>query len=150
MSTTVIEKIGDVKIYGNGLLGGKGDGLVKINECKLLNAHKLRTRVLSTVFFDKYIELNDLLEDLAIMGVKINIFFLTINDKEELAQRLVRDKVPFGKAEESVEQTLKQQEKYAKLFASMRFAVGGFEPSSFPASKLSSLPNPMNPMNPIN
>lgn len=56
MSVKIVEKIGDVKIYGTGLLGGKGDGLVKINECKIPKAHKLRTRILSTVFYDQYLD----------------------------------------------------------------------------------------------
>ena len=50
----------------------------------------------------------------------IHIFHLTINDKEELKGRLVRDKVPFGQAEESVEQTLLQQERYTELFAELK------------------------------
>ena len=55
MSVIVVEKVEDVKIYGNGLLGGKGDGLVKINECKIPKAHKLRTRVLTTLFYDRFL-----------------------------------------------------------------------------------------------
>lgn len=74
-------------------------------------------------FTDKYNLLNAFLEDLADM-VDINIFFLTINDKDELKQRLMRDKVPFGKAEESVEQTFKQQEEYAKLFNTLKYKNG--------------------------
>ncbi len=56
MSVQVVEKVGDVKIYGNGQLGGKGAGLVKINECNIPTTHKLRTRVLSTIFFDRFLE----------------------------------------------------------------------------------------------
>jgi len=56
MSVTVVEKVGDVKIYGRGSLGGKGDGLVKINECSIPNAHKLRTRVLTTNFYDRFLK----------------------------------------------------------------------------------------------
>jgi hypothetical protein len=56
MSVTIVEKVGDVKIYGKGLLGGKGDGLVKINECSIPKAHKLRTRVLTTNFYDRFLE----------------------------------------------------------------------------------------------
>lgn len=37
-------------------MGGKGAGLVKINECNLPKAHKLRTRVLTTTFFDHYLK----------------------------------------------------------------------------------------------
>ncbi|MBC8182696.1 hypothetical protein H8E88_16470 [candidate division KSB1 bacterium] len=55
MSKTIVEKVGDVKIYGTGLLGGKGEGLVKINECYIPGAHKLRTRVLTTEFYDHYL-----------------------------------------------------------------------------------------------
>ena len=54
MSLEIIEKIGDVKIYGNGGLGGKGIGLVKINECHIPKSHKLRTRILTTTFYDRY------------------------------------------------------------------------------------------------
>ena len=52
MSVKVVEKVGDVKIYGDGFLGGKGAGLVKINECNIPKAHKLRTRVLTTAFYE--------------------------------------------------------------------------------------------------
>lgn len=60
------------------------------------------------------------LNELSKQGVRINIFFLTINDEEELKTRLVRDKVPFGKAEESVKETLLQQKEYEKLFDKLR------------------------------
>jgi hypothetical protein len=56
MSVKIVEKVGDVKILGPGFLGGKGEGLVKINECHIPNAHKLSTRVLTTTFFDRFIE----------------------------------------------------------------------------------------------
>ena len=55
MSAKEVEKVGDVKIYGAGLLGGKGAGLVKINECQIPGAHKLRTRILTTEFYDNYL-----------------------------------------------------------------------------------------------
>jgi len=50
----VYKKVGDVKIFGRGALGGKGDGLVKINECIIPQTKKLTTRILSTVFFDRF------------------------------------------------------------------------------------------------
>ncbi len=56
MSIEIVEKVGDVKIYGRGLLGGKGAGLVMINECKIPKAHKLRTRVLTTAFYDRFLD----------------------------------------------------------------------------------------------
>lgn len=67
-------------------------------------------------FENEFYELSDLLYDLSDYGVKINIFNLTINDTEELRHRLMRDKVPFGKAKESVEESLKQQELYDSMF----------------------------------
>lgn len=67
--------------------------------------------------FEKtYNELLGDLELLSTIGVKINIFFLTINDEKELEQRLTRDKVPFGKAMENVLETLRQQELYEDMF----------------------------------
>ncbi|MCR4362087.1 hypothetical protein JDW21_19105 [Bacillus subtilis] len=70
-------------------------------------------------FTEEYKRLNELLEDLSEFGVKINIFFLTIKNKDELKERLIRDKVPFGKAEESVSETLNQQHAYSLLFDSL-------------------------------
>ena len=54
MAEVIVNKVGDVKIYGRGLLGGKGFGLVKINESHIPQAHKLRTRILTTDFYDRY------------------------------------------------------------------------------------------------
>jgi thymidylate kinase len=50
---------------------------------------------------------------------KVTIVFLTINDEDELKERLVRDKVPFGKAKESVEETMRQQESYSLLMSEL-------------------------------
>lgn len=50
----VFEKPGEVKIFGQGSLGGKGDGLARINECNIPQTKKLTTRILSTVFFDRF------------------------------------------------------------------------------------------------
>jgi len=58
MTEIVVERVGDVKIYGKGELGGKGTGLVKINERSIPNVHKLRTRILTTVFYDRFFDLN--------------------------------------------------------------------------------------------
>lgn len=67
-------------------------------------------------FENFYNELNLDLASLGSEGVKIDIIFLKINDEEELKHRLMRDKVPFGKAEESVNETIRQQREYEKLF----------------------------------
>lgn len=48
---------------------------------------------------------------------KLEIYFLTLYDREELARRLVRDKVGlFDSVEESVDQSLSQQRGYKDLF----------------------------------
>jgi len=54
MAEIVVEKVGDVKIYGRGDMGGKGAGLVQINMCNIPRAHKLRTRIITTVFYDRF------------------------------------------------------------------------------------------------
>ncbi len=56
MSEKVFEKTGEVKIYGKGSLGGKGAGLVKINESPVPHAHKLRTQILATTYFDSFVD----------------------------------------------------------------------------------------------
>src|SRR5512139_204625 len=43
-------------IYGQGSPGGKGEGLIRINECDLPGTHKLPTHILATGFFDRYLE----------------------------------------------------------------------------------------------
>lgn len=50
----VFEKPGDVKIFGSGSLGGKGTGLVTINACDIPQTKKLKTRILSTIFYDGF------------------------------------------------------------------------------------------------
>lgn len=50
----IFEKAGDVKIFGQGSLGGKGEGLVRINECNIPQTEKLKTRILSTTFYDSF------------------------------------------------------------------------------------------------
>jgi hypothetical protein len=56
MPEVVVNKVGDVKIFGKGQLGGKGFGLVRIAEANIPKAHKLRTRILSTVFYDRFLD----------------------------------------------------------------------------------------------
>ncbi|OGD16222.1 MAG: hypothetical protein A2V76_04525 [Candidatus Aminicenantes bacterium RBG_16_63_14] len=54
MSIAVVEKAGDVRVYGSGSPGGKGAGLIKINELSIPKVGKLRTRILTTDFYDHY------------------------------------------------------------------------------------------------
>jgi hypothetical protein len=56
MSLKIIKQAGDIKIYGNGSLGGKGVGLAKINECTIPNAIKLKTRILTTTFYERFMD----------------------------------------------------------------------------------------------
>lgn len=58
MAEIKVEKVGDVKSYGKGDPGGKGTGLIKINMGDIPKAHKLRTRILTTSFYDTYISRN--------------------------------------------------------------------------------------------
>ncbi len=46
----------DVTAFGEGSPGGKGAGLAKINECLLPRASRLRTWVLTTSFYDRFLE----------------------------------------------------------------------------------------------
>ncbi len=52
----ITEFAGDVKAYGDGSLGGKGTGLARINECRIPNTEKIQTRILTTSFFDTFVE----------------------------------------------------------------------------------------------
>ena len=56
MSIPITENEGDVKVYGSGAPGGKGAGLIRINEISLLKVGKLKTRILATDFYDRYLE----------------------------------------------------------------------------------------------
>ncbi len=52
-----------VKVYGTGSPGGKGAGLIRINELALPRVSRLRTYILSTSFFDRFLECNKQLGD---------------------------------------------------------------------------------------
>jgi deoxyguanosine kinase len=55
-------------------------------------------------------------------GVKVNIFFLTISNEEELKNRLHRDKVGFANVKDSTEETILQQYMYQILFSPIGLA----------------------------
>jgi len=54
MDKSVIKKIRDVRIFGKGSTGGKGAGIIKINESNIPKTHKLSTRILAASFFSKF------------------------------------------------------------------------------------------------
>jgi len=56
MNIPISESAGDVKVYGSGMPGGKGAGLIRINEIPLPKVGRLRTRILATDFYDRYLE----------------------------------------------------------------------------------------------
>ncbi len=58
MGIPITESGGNVKIYGDGLPGGKGTGLIMINECPIPQAVKIKTRILSTSFYDRFVEMD--------------------------------------------------------------------------------------------
>jgi hypothetical protein len=55
MSIEVTERSGDVKVFGHGSLGGKGAGLARINESFLPKSCKLRSWILTTSFYDRFV-----------------------------------------------------------------------------------------------
>jgi hypothetical protein len=56
MDIRQVRQYREVKVYGQGSPGGKGEGLIRINECDLPGAHKLPTHILATGMFDRYLE----------------------------------------------------------------------------------------------
>ncbi len=56
MSPAIFDIAEDVRAYGTGLLGGKGEGLAKLNALSLPKVKKLRTHILTTSLFDRYVE----------------------------------------------------------------------------------------------
>jgi hypothetical protein len=56
MQVKINEEAEDVKVYGTGSPGGKGAGLVKINRLSLPKVSKLKTHILTTSFFDLFLE----------------------------------------------------------------------------------------------
>jgi hypothetical protein len=60
----------EAMIYGSGSPGGKGTGLVTVNECDLPRARKLLTHILATSFYDRYIDRGNTLgdEEIAVLG----------------------------------------------------------------------------------
>jgi hypothetical protein len=45
---------GPVTVYGSGSPGGKGAGLMRIDECGLPRSARLRTHILATEFFQRF------------------------------------------------------------------------------------------------
>jgi len=56
MSHKFIELAEGVRAYGDGSLGGKGLGLVKINGCPIPKSNKLKTWILTTEFYDRFMD----------------------------------------------------------------------------------------------
>ena len=69
MSIPITDQTGEVKVYGSGAPGGKGAGLIRMSDISLPKVGKLRTRILSTDFFDKYQENGSRLGDEALSAV---------------------------------------------------------------------------------
>lgn len=55
MAIPIAEKPGDVKVFGDGQMGGKGTGLARINASYIPQTKKLRTYILTTSFFDEFV-----------------------------------------------------------------------------------------------
>ncbi|MFC1629119.1 hypothetical protein ACFL3H_08415 [Gemmatimonadota bacterium] len=59
----IAEIAGNVKAYGDGSPGGKGAGLARINECQIPNTGKIQTRILTTSFFDTFVQNDGVFRD---------------------------------------------------------------------------------------
>jgi len=55
MSIQDVRQFTEAKVYGQGSQGGKGAGLIKINESDLPRVNKLPCYILATDFFDRYV-----------------------------------------------------------------------------------------------
>lgn len=51
---------------------------------------------------------------------EVYLFNFIITDQDELKERLIRDKVPFGKAEENTTETLRQQSVYSRVIEEIK------------------------------
>lgn len=71
-------------------------------------------------FTSEFKHLNNQLMDLAREEVNIDIFFLYNTNKKELSDRLIRNKVPFATAEDTVEESISQQKRYSIMFDSFQ------------------------------
>ena len=58
MSIPITEIEGDVRVFGSGAPGGKGAGLIRISQISFLKVGLLKTRILATDFYDRYLENN--------------------------------------------------------------------------------------------
>jgi hypothetical protein len=64
MMSFALKQLGDeVRAYGTGSPGGKGAGLIRINELTLPRVSRLRTHILTTSFFDRFLDRNQQLGD---------------------------------------------------------------------------------------
>jgi hypothetical protein len=69
MSIPITEERGDVRVFGSGKPGGKGAGLIKTSEISLPKVGKLKTRILATDFYDRYLENNSRLGEQDLLAV---------------------------------------------------------------------------------
>ncbi|KAA6472161.1 adenylate kinase family protein [Bacillus swezeyi] len=73
--------------------------------------------------YDFHQKFKSLCKLLPTLDDNIYIFFFTASDKGILKERLKRDKIPFGKVEESVEESLKQQDTYHKYIDELKIHI---------------------------
>lgn len=71
-------KTGDIKIFGEGSLGGKGEGLVQINACDFPQTKKIKTRILSTTFFETYTQKGNKFDE-----KRLNILYAILKEMGE-------------------------------------------------------------------
>jgi hypothetical protein len=78
MGIEITQAVENVKVFGKGSIGGKGAGLVRINESPLPRASKLKTWILTTDFYDRFLERGRRFDD-----EEINVFASILEDLGE-------------------------------------------------------------------
>ena len=63
MAIPIIETSGDIKTYGAGSPGGKGAGLITLSEICLPKVSPLKTRILATDFYDRFLANGNAFQD---------------------------------------------------------------------------------------
>ncbi|KJH58767.1 hypothetical protein [Bacillus licheniformis] len=80
--------------------------------------------------YDFHQKFKSLCKLLPTLDEDIYIFFFTVSNKEVLKERLKRDKIQFGQVEESVEESLKQQDAYFKYINKLKEYIDRFKNGS--------------------
>jgi hypothetical protein len=90
---------GNVKTFGSGAVGGKGEGLILIDECPIPRAYKLKTWILTTSFYDRFLERGGRLADedeAAAAAILEEIGDFPIGVRSSATNEAITNKAGFG------------------------------------------------------